>query len=552
MSETTDQTSATASTISFRLCILPLAVALLVWAAQVVAFSQRPILPVDETRYLTVAWEMWASGDWLVPHLNGQPYSHKPPLLFWLINLAWTLGGPSALAARLVVLAAGVASALLTGFIARLLWPQVRGIGPWAVMTYAAIGVIALFNSLVMFDGLLTFSVLLATCGMLLVWRRGRIGWWALAAAGLALGVLAKGPVALLHFLAVGALASLVVACEAPGGRRGWYLGLGAAVLGGAALALIWALPAAIHGGPEYREMILWGQTADRMVKSFAHARPWWYYLPLLPVMALPWGWWPALWRRARLNGWVTGSQAARFCLIWFAAVFVAFSLISGKQIHYLLPALPAAALIIARVILAPGAAPRRRDLLLPFLPMLAVGLAGPLLEIADSLGLPDSLPQTVFFFERQRADWPAWSLLAVLLLLLLATPARIKAQAASLAAAVALTLAAGHLIAAPTFAIYDWSRVAPVVHQHQACGLAWFGDYAGELGFTARVTHPVERTTPSRMARWLAAHPGGVAINKGLEAEQAARLPAPDLTMSYRAKQLALWIAPGRVEDCR
>ena len=51
------------------------------------AISTRPPLPVDETRYLAVAWEMWQGGNYLVPHLNFEPYSHKPPLLFWLINI---------------------------------------------------------------------------------------------------------------------------------------------------------------------------------------------------------------------------------------------------------------------------------------------------------------------------------------------------------------------------------------------------------------------------------------------------------------------------------
>jgi 4-amino-4-deoxy-L-arabinose transferase-like glycosyltransferase len=37
------------------------------------SFSLRPLLPVDETRYLSVAWEMWLGGNWLVPHLNGVP-----------------------------------------------------------------------------------------------------------------------------------------------------------------------------------------------------------------------------------------------------------------------------------------------------------------------------------------------------------------------------------------------------------------------------------------------------------------------------------------------
>lgn len=495
---------------------------------------------------------MYASGNWLVPHLNSQPYSHKPPLLFWLINLAWSLGGPSALAARLVVLATGIASALLTGLTARLLWPQQRGIGPWAVMVCAAIGLMTMFTSLVMFDGLLTACLLLSVCGLLLVWRRGRRVWWALVALGLGLGILAKGPVALLHVLAVGALAALVFARETPGGLRGWFLGLGAAVVGGAAIALAWAVPAAVFGGPEYREMILWGQTAERMVKSFAHARPFWYYLPLLPLFALPWGWWPPLWRWAWRGGWRDSTRAVRFCAIWFTAVFVAFSLISGKQIHYLLPALPAVALVAARMIVDYQGKLRRRDLLLPFVPLLLVGVAAPLLEVADAFGLPERLPQTQAYFDRLRADWPGWALLAALGLLLFATPPRAKAQAGAIAAGVALTLTAGHLVAAPTFAIYDWSRVADVVHERQTCGLAWFGDYAGEFGYLARVTEPVSRTGPTRLQRWLEAHPGGVAINKGLRPEQRKSLPTPDRVMPYRSKDLALWIAPGAPEQCR
>ena len=53
----------------------------------------RPLLPIDETRCVSVAWEMWQSGNFLVPHLNGIPYSHKPPLLCWLILSGWKLFG---------------------------------------------------------------------------------------------------------------------------------------------------------------------------------------------------------------------------------------------------------------------------------------------------------------------------------------------------------------------------------------------------------------------------------------------------------------------------
>lgn len=42
----------------------------------------RPLAPIDETRYVAVAWEMWQSGDFLVPTKNFELYTHKPPLLF--------------------------------------------------------------------------------------------------------------------------------------------------------------------------------------------------------------------------------------------------------------------------------------------------------------------------------------------------------------------------------------------------------------------------------------------------------------------------------------
>ena len=59
-----------------------------------------------------------------------------------------------------------------------------------------------------------------------------------------------------------------------------------------ALIALAWALPAAGAGGEMYAQAILWGQTADRVVNSFAHAQPWWWYLP-----------WCTLWTRTSKSG---------------------------------------------------------------------------------------------------------------------------------------------------------------------------------------------------------------------------------------------------------
>ena len=78
-----------------RLPPLPLKILIMLpWGlAVLVALNFRPPLPVDETRYLAVAWDMWREGHYLVPHLNGDPYSHKPPMLFWLMTAGWHLFG---------------------------------------------------------------------------------------------------------------------------------------------------------------------------------------------------------------------------------------------------------------------------------------------------------------------------------------------------------------------------------------------------------------------------------------------------------------------------
>ena len=122
----------------------------------------RPLLPIDETRYLTVAWEMWLGGSKIVPHLNGEVYSHKPPMLFWLINLVWLATGPAELAARLVAPAFGAISVVLTAVLARRLWPEDPSRAGFAALILATSGVFLAFGSATMFDTMLTVATLVA------------------------------------------------------------------------------------------------------------------------------------------------------------------------------------------------------------------------------------------------------------------------------------------------------------------------------------------------------------------------------------------------------
>ncbi len=91
-------------------------------------------------------------------------------------------------------------------------------------------------------------------------------------------------------------------------------------------------------------------QTVGRVAKSFAHARPIWWYFMVLPLMALPW----TLSLRAPWSAWRDGfaaTRAARFGIAWFLPALVIFCFFSGKQPHYLLPLLPGLALYLAHVL---------------------------------------------------------------------------------------------------------------------------------------------------------------------------------------------------------
>lgn len=309
----------------------------------------RPLAPIDETRVVGVAWEMWLNGDFLVPHMNGLPYSHKPPLLIWLINLGWAVFGVNEWWPRLVGPLDTLAATLLTVKLAGELWPDRRIARPITGWLLAGSFGWMFYGQLLLYDTLLTTSVIIALLG---AWRAGSgpgRGGWLLVASGIGLGILSKGPVVLVHILPV-LLLGPAWARDARLRPLAWYGKVLLATVGGLLIAGLWVIPAAVLGGEEYARAILLGQTSGRLVQSFAHARPWWAYLVFMPLLALPWLLLPSSWR-ALFSGPVAGGR--RFVLCWVLGSLFLLSLVSAKQPHYAIPALPAVALLIAGAVSA-------------------------------------------------------------------------------------------------------------------------------------------------------------------------------------------------------
>jgi 4-amino-4-deoxy-L-arabinose transferase-like glycosyltransferase len=478
----------------------PVAAALAFLFVCVAMLALRPVLPIDETRYLTVAWEMWQGGSKIVPHINGETYSHKPPLLFWLINLVWAVAGPSEFAARLVGPAAGVAVILMTARLARLLWPEAperEGRAAWIVATG---GTFLAFGSTTMFDALLSVAVVGA---MLALWSMARQpGWRAAVGLGLALafGVLAKGPVILVHVLPVALTFPLWQPLDSKARRRDMATGVGLGLLVALALVALWLVPALVFGDPQYRNDILWRQSAGRMVASFAHDRPIWFFVALLPMYLFPWGWGrevAGLWPKDK-------GSAERFLLVWALGAFAAFSLISGKQIHYLIPELPALALLLSR---GTGAAPGRWTRFIPMLP--AIVILG--LGAAAALGQgPAILSGGVGPLELAVAT------VIVATALVLVASARSR-QAARIPVAPA-TLVALFLIAFQTiWATNNPGRLAGLLSVYDAQGIATLDQgYVGQFSFSARLATPVTvLREPGALETWMAEHPGGLLLTR-------------------------------------
>ena len=264
--------------------LIPFALIALVAAVLVLQVLLRPALPVDETRALSVAWEMHISGNPFLLTGNVALCSHKLPLLYWLINLLWLAIGPSELAARLVGPAMALIGLALTARLARRFWPGDTTLNAGAIMVPAGFTFFSLFAGTTMFEALLTLPVLL---GALAIWRigQGQGGRDVFLALGLAfgIGVLAKGPAAFIHLLSQ--LLSLPLWAPTLPDRAPLLRGLGLALGIALALVAVWLVPALIMMHAATRLDLLWSQSANRVAGSLGHGRSVWFLLALLPVL---------------------------------------------------------------------------------------------------------------------------------------------------------------------------------------------------------------------------------------------------------------------------
>lgn len=526
----------------------------LIWFGLIVsALFARPLLPVDETRYLTVAWEMWQRGDFLVPHLNGATYSHKPPLLFWAMHLGWAAFGVNEWSPRLVAPLFGLASLALTWCLARALWPERPAIGPAAAFIVLGAAFWTVFTTVTMFDLLHVFFTLSGVLGLLLSVRGRTVLGFALFGGAIGLGVLAKGPAILVHLMPVAVTAPVwAPALGYTGGWTRWYGGIVGGVLLGAAIGLAWALPAGSAGGDAYREAILWGQSAGRMVKSFAHQRPFWWYGAVLPAMVLPWLIWPAAGRALLRQGRsLLADGAVRLCVVWFAAAFLVFSLISGKQPHYLLPEFPALALLLARAV--DGMASGRAAFWRPvdkFVPATFVVLIALIIAAAALLGFRPGWATSVGDLKA----WPVALILVAVAVYWFRPGTGLAGRTAAISGLMAVAVIGLHLAVKPVvLASHDFRAFSERLKEFEDRGhrFVTFGKYHGQFHFLGRLTQPIAVVDgPANLEKWLADQSKAMVVSLKRDLPPGA---APSAQVRFRGRLIGVWRAevyPGRVRQ--
>ena len=306
----------------------------------------RGIWPPDETRYADVARGMLASGDFVVPRLHDRVYREKPPVFFWASAALDALGVPLTVSPRLVSVLSALGTLALLPLVGAALGfaPRTSARGALVLATTPLFLVYAQMGLLDLLCTFLVTAAIAAKCARDAAGGRART---ALAGAeGLALGLalLAKGPVLLLFPLGLraGALLSRGQRGPARPDRSDALVLALALALAGGWLAAAWRGT----GGPDYVRAITLGQALRRVTGDAPHLRAPGFLLASSLVGFLPWsviaaGALPRLWR-ASAGRWAPGVAPL---LGWIALPLGLLSLLETQQPHYVLPALPAAAL---------------------------------------------------------------------------------------------------------------------------------------------------------------------------------------------------------------
>jgi 4-amino-4-deoxy-L-arabinose transferase-like glycosyltransferase len=306
--------------------------------------GSRDFWAPGEPRYGEVIRVMFEKGDWLVPTLNGQLFADKPVLYYWLALIVSHLtGGVSEWTSRLPAALAGIGLVLLTYEFGRVFFD--RQVGFFAALILATTYRVIWESRFLRLDTVLSFFLFFGFYLFLRAFtRRGPKFLYLCSYVCFALATLTKGPIGLA--LPALAIVSILIVTRKWRELREMRLITGFFVV--TAVLTPWLLLLHLNGQDRWVSEFIWVHNVQNYaLEPLGHVRPFYYYFVNLPADFLPWTllipgalmfYYP--WRE-RL------SHPATLALVcWFTAIFVFFTLSKSKIAYYLLPLLPAVALL--------------------------------------------------------------------------------------------------------------------------------------------------------------------------------------------------------------
>jgi 4-amino-4-deoxy-L-arabinose transferase-like glycosyltransferase len=301
-----------------------------------------PLFDVDEGAFSQATMEMFQRGDFLSTYLNGEPRYDKPILVYWLQAASVALFGPREWAFRLPSALSAALWAWLTYLFVRRSYGAERG-RLAAVLLATSLGVFIIGRAATA-DALLNLLIAAAMFAAWLHLSTGRRSWLYATHAAIGLGLLAKGPIAILVPFAV-----TLIFCGLRKDLKTWARAVfdWRALLLLLAIALPWYIAILMKEGRGFVEGFFLKHNVGRFSGPVSgHGGSLFYYFPALVFLSLPFtGLLVAVAQRVRV---VWRDDLQTYLALWFAFVFLFFSLSGTKLPHYLLYGYTGLAILMA------------------------------------------------------------------------------------------------------------------------------------------------------------------------------------------------------------
>jgi 4-amino-4-deoxy-L-arabinose transferase-like glycosyltransferase len=320
----------------------------------------------DEPRYAWIARAMAETGDWVTPQLYGTPWFEKPVLYYWLAGLGFKVGFSAEWAARLPSALAALGAAFAIGWMAHRHFVR-KGVAirePNSTLpifcalvfatSVAAIGFARAATPDMLFSASITAAMAFAATLLPIAPEANAPEQASVLSPFVAqicfgvflgLGVLAKGPAAVI--LAGGAIA--IWAALTKNWRAVLRLASPAAVFVFCVVALPWYVLCAARN-PDFLHVFIFQHNFERyLTPMFQHIQPFWFFVPVALAALIPWLAFLAAsvadaYEAIQRNTWRTSPSLYFACWALFPILF--FSLSKSKLPSYILPGMPALALL--------------------------------------------------------------------------------------------------------------------------------------------------------------------------------------------------------------